>query len=359
MSNSIRWGIMGAGFIAAEFTHDLHLAKGATCHAVASRSGDRARDFAQRHRIPHSCATYESLVSRDDIDVVYVATPHTRHRDHCLMAIQAGKHVVCEKPFTINAAEAEEVAQAAREHKRFCMEAMWMRFMPLVQTLHTAVQRGELGTICAFSAEFGVPHIVDPGNRLFCAELGGGAWLDRGVYGVSLAHYLFGVPIATFGSAIIGETGVDESCTATMQYEGGLGATITCSIRSWLANTASIAGTQGNAVLQNPFYRPHRLTRTGTTPIVAPAAAERPGLKQRLKDNRLLRGMKNRLEGLVGPLRNRGNSRLCTIAGKGYLYEIDEVVRCLREGKLESEFMSLDESIAVMRTLDAVRARWT
>ena len=190
----MRWGILGTGGIASTFVTDLRLSDSGVATAVGSRSQGSADRFADEFGIANRHAGYESLVADPDVDVVYVATPHPMHHDNAILALRAVKHVLVEKPFTMNAVEAREIVRVARENGRFAMEAMWTRFLPHVAVIRDWLARGVLGDIVTVTADHGQWFAEDPEFRLFAPELGGGALLDLGVYPVSFASMVLGTP---------------------------------------------------------------------------------------------------------------------------------------------------------------------
>jgi len=340
VAEPVRWGILGTGGIARSFAADLRTIPDATLAAVGSRDADAARRFAQRFDGEHAHASYEALVSDPSVDIVYVATPHHRHREDALLALDAGKAVLCEKPFAINAAQAREVAERARTRHLFCMEAMWTRFLPLVQEVRRRVRAGEIGALRSVSASFCVANERRPQSRLFAPELGGGALLDLGVYGVSLAHWFFGAPATVHATGSIGITGVDEHTVVLMGWPGGRSATATCSIVARQPNTATLVGETGTITLADPFCCPPSASLARFHPA---GEARSP-----------LRALRRRIARRLG--RPDGQRIEAAREGRGYRYEAIEAMRCLREGRTESDVISLDDTIAVMETLDRARA---
>ena len=190
----MRWGILGTGGIASTFAADLRLTDSGVVTAVGSRSQQSADRFADTFGIANRHPSYESLVADPDVDVIYVATPHPFHHDNAILALRAGKHVLVEKPFTMNAGEAREIVRVAREHGRFAMEAMWTRFLPHIAVIRDWLAQGTLGEIVTVTADHGQWFAEDPEFRLFAPELGGGALLDLGIYPVSFASMVLGTP---------------------------------------------------------------------------------------------------------------------------------------------------------------------
>jgi predicted dehydrogenase len=350
----VRWGILGTGRIAAEFVRGLRSVPNAQLAAIGSRSTDKAAQFAAAFKAARSHGSYEALVRDPEVDVVYVATPHSRHKDDCLLALAAGKAVLCEKPFAVTAAEAEQVIQAARQHGKFCMEAMWMRFMPAIRRANELVRDGAIGKVRMLTADFGVPARYDPAHRFFNPALGGGALLDRGVYPLALASELFGSPTSLQSAACLAPTGVDEHVAVLLKYGEGQIASISATLTGYAANEAVIIGTQGRITIHEPLCRPDRLTLSqAPAPDDGPPAPDsaKERLKSALRENALLRRARRMLPGRSGSLH-------VPFQGNGYGHEAEEVGRCLAAGRTESSLMPLNETLAMMRTLDDIRAQW-
>lgn len=316
---SIRWGILGTGRIAADLASDLQYLPDADLVAVGSRRQATADAFGDRFDVPHRHGSYNALVADPDVDVIHVATPHPFHHEHATMALEEGTAVLCEKPLTINAAEAADLIATARANDVFLMEALWTRFLPGMDAVRDAVET-ELGTICLLEADIGAPTPFDPEHRMFSPELGGGALLDLGIYPIAFAFELLGPPDEVTSSAIIGETGVDEQCAGIFTYDGGAQAIWHASTRADAGRTCAIAGTEGRLEGERAWWKgaPFTLTRSdGSTEVF-----ETP------------------------------------FEGKGYQFEATHVMNCLRADRTESPVMPLDESLRMMETMDAMRAEW-
>lgn len=346
----IRWGIMGTGSAARYFARGLCFTPGAELTAVGSRTLRRAEAFARQVDVAKACGSYEALVE-DDIDVVYIATPHALHKTHCLLALQAGKAVLCEKPFAMNASEAEEIARVARQKKLFCMEAMWMHFLPGMHKAIELIQAGAVGSPRMLLADFGVPTAFDPASRVFDAALGGGALLDRGIYPLALAWRLFGRPEEVRATMTRTNDGVDEHCSVSLKYRDGQMATLAATLSGYAGNQAAVIGTEGRVMIGEPFCRPDRLV-VSRAPAPVPAGADIPafGFKEKMRESRFARNLRRLLP-------NR-RDRLIYVpyVGNGYNYEALEVMHCMNQGITESSVWSLDDTIGVLRTIDAVRA---
>ena len=361
---TIRWGVVGTGAIARAFAEDLRLLPDASLTAVGSRRRDRAQaflnDFGGGAGQAHE--SVEELARNPEVDVVYIATPHTKHKDDCLTCLEGGRAVLCEKPFTVDAAEARAVVEQARAARRFCMEAMWMRFHPLILKVRELVQSGKLGEVRLLTADFGYPTSFDPESRFFNPALGGGALLDRGVYPLSLAYFLLGNPAEVVGQATIGTTGVDEQQTALLSYPSGALAVLAASLRSRLRNEAVVIGTEGRIRIHEPFFAPNRITWTRTREPVGPAPSASTGSggwKARIKRNPLLRRAVDQVgRPLLGAISRDGTTITEHVAGRGYQFEAAEAMRRIRAGELESPLMPLDESVAILERTDALRRAW-
>jgi predicted dehydrogenase len=318
--STIGWGILGAGSIANRLAEGVLALPDDKLMAVGSRSIDKADAFADKYGIPNRHASYDALVNDKDVDVIYVATPHNFHREHSILALNAGKHVMCEKPFAINLREAQAIVDLARAKKLFVMEAMWTRFFPLMGRVRKVLKSGEIGTPYLLHADFGFKGSFNPEGRLYNPNLGGGALLDVGVYPISFASMVFGEPERVKGLATMGETGVDEVSGMVFGYASGALALLSTSTRVNTAQTAIIMGTEGKITIHMPWWKPDTMT------------VSRSG-----KEDEMIN---------------------LPYSSSGFNYEAEEVGNCLRSGKLESDILPLSESLAIMRTMDQVRAQW-
>ena len=349
----IRWGIWGTGAIAHAFVADFPLVKGAAIQAVASRAVENAQRFAARYGIAKSYTGLEPMLNDPQVDAVYVATPNSRHMEDSLACIAAGKAVLCEKPFALDLAQALQIADAARQRKVFCMEAMWTRFIPAVIEAKRAIDCGAIGLIRLMQGNFAYPVPAGTESRFFDAKAGGGALLDRGVYLVSLAQHLLGVPLSMSASACIGPTGVDEQSSYQLVYKGGALADFAASLRTRGSNQVTISGERGVIRLCDPFYRAHRLVTQTFSPPAGDSASSPGG---GLRDSPTVKAVRRRLSPLLDFLQ-RGRVQAFPFPGNGYQFELQHVSDCLREQRIESAIMPLSDSLEVMQTIDMLRGQ--
>ncbi|MEP6599911.1 MAG: Gfo/Idh/MocA family oxidoreductase [Actinomycetota bacterium] len=310
----MRWGIAGPGRIANDLAPDFVHVAGAELVAVGSRSADRAAAFAARHGIERSYGSYRELLDDPDVDAVYIATPHPQHQAIALAALSAGKAVLVEKAFTATLAGAEQVVAAATEHGVFAMEAMWTRFQPAMVRLRELLADGAIGRVRGVQADLGILRDVDPADRLFAPELGGGALLDLGVYVVSFADMVLGPPDRVTAHGSIGSTGVEIDTALLLGYPDGASASLITSLHSAMPGQARVFGTAGWIDVLPRFHHPSQLVLH--RPDVLPQTITEPPL------------------------------------GAGYAHELIEVTNCVRAGALQSATMSLSDTLAVQRVLD-------
>ncbi len=246
------WGIIGPGKIAGKFAAALLLAGNACLKAVASTNITRARDFAATHGADRIYDSYEQLAADPAIDAVYIATPHGFHAEHTLLCLQNGKAVLCEKPMALNAAQVGEMIAASRRHNAFLMEAMWTRFLPLIQQTTDIIAAGKIGQVKYVRADFGFLAPFEPASRLYDLRLGGGSLLDIGIYPLFLCLYLLGKPDKIRAAGHLAPTGSDETCHALLAYKDGRSAVISSTLACPTSLTAEIAGTIGSILSPTP-----------------------------------------------------------------------------------------------------------
>jgi predicted dehydrogenase len=316
----IRWGILGLGAIARQFAKGLAFCPGAELLAVGSRTIEKAGAFAAEFGVPRAYASYEALLADPEIDVVYIATPHTSHKHVALLCLRAKKPVLCEKPFALNASEAEQMIECARRNDTFLMEAMWTRFLPPIVKVREWLAENRIGEPRMLQADFGFVAPPDPKGRHLNLALGGGALLDVGVYTLSLASMVFGgAPQRLTGFAHRGQTGADDQSAMILGYPEGQLAVLSCAVQTRTPHEARILGTRGSIVIPRFWH------------------AEQATLN----------------------LYGQGSETVAPeTKGNGYEFEAMEVGRCIRAGRKESDTLPLEETLSIMRTMDALRSQW-
>jgi len=314
----IRWGILATGWIAKLFTEDLAHLPDAQVLAVGSRSLEGAQAFAETHNIPRAYGSWQELAADADLDVIYVATPHSAHHAATRVCLEAGRAVLCEKPFTLDHASALDLVNLARERGLFLMEAMWMRTNPAIRRVVSLVAEGQIGEVRHISADFGLPGPVMPGHRLRAPELGGGALLDLGVYPITLTYLFLGRPAHIRAWASLFPEGTDENTGIVFGYDSGAVATLACGVRGKTPGRAVITGTEGRIEIPGPFHVPAGFT--------------------------LIRGSEETWVDVP-------------YTGNGMNHEAAEVMRCLREGLTESPLIPLADTLEIMKILDEIRAQ--
>jgi predicted dehydrogenase len=314
---TIRWGILGAGGIAATVGADIAATPGSVLQAVASRDADRAAAFAQRWGIGRSYGAYAGLLADDEVDVVYIATTHAQHHEQALLTLRAGKPLLVEKAFTLNARQAREVVAEARARQLFCMEAMWTRLNPLLLQAVDIAKSGELGEVLGVRTDLSKLFPYDPAHRLYDLAAGGGALLDLGVYPATVAWMFLGRPDEVQAFGTLAPTCTDVTVTQQWKYARGPIAQLYCSAGGPSPFGGLITGSDGWLSIEPRLHRPERLVvrRNGHTDVI-----ESP-----------------------------------PVPGNGYRLEVEEVQRCLREGRTESEHVPLDDTVAILEVLDEVR----
>ncbi|HKP05671.1 MAG TPA: Gfo/Idh/MocA family oxidoreductase [Microbacterium sp.] len=315
--SSPRWGILGPGGIARAFTSDLRTA-GLDVAAVGSRRLATAEAFAADFGIPHAHGSYQELVADPDVDIVYIATPHPMHAANALLALEAGKHVLVEKAFTLNAAEAVAVRDVAAERGLLAMEAMWTRYLPHMVRIRELVESGALGEVRAVTADHTQRLPSDPAHRINALELGGGALLDLGVYPVSLAWDILGEPLSIAAAARIGDAGSDTEVATIMTHTSGALSTSISASRGAGPNTAAIIGTDARIDIDSVWYSATSF----------------------------------RLVGPGGAVLEEFHS---DIEGRGMQYQALAAERYLAEGRTDSDVLPIDETVGIMATLDEIR----
>ena len=313
----LRWGILATGGIAHSFARDLRTA-GLDLVAVGSRSQASATAFAAEFDIPRAHGSYEELVADPDVDIIYVSTPHPMHAENARLALEAGKHALVEKSFTVNRAEAESLRDLAAAKGLLVMEAMWTRYLPHMIRIHEIIDAGTLGEVRALFADHTQKITDDPSHRLNALPLGGGALLDLGIYPVSFAWDILGEPTTVHAAARLGDTGADTEVATLMVHRSGALSTTVSSARGSGPNSAHIVGTAARIDIDRVWYSPTSFT------VTAP-------------DGTVLERYETDIE------------------GRGMQFQALAAERFVAEGELRGRELPIDESVAIMGTLDEIR----
>jgi predicted dehydrogenase len=320
MSDKIRWGLIGLGLISRKFANGLAFVPDAEIYAVASRSQDKANAFGAEYGATKCYGSYEDLANDPNVDVAYIGTPNNYHLSQTLLCLNAGKHVLCEKPFAVNASEAKVMIDCAREKNRFLMDAFWTRYFPAMYKLREFLADKVIGDVMLVTADFGGRGPVVPEKRHFNPDLAGGALLDVGSYCLQFASMIYGrQPVDIVSQVVIGETGVDELSIVVCKYSDYEMATLTSAIRLGTPHEARVMGTKGYIAIPH-FWHPSELT------VVV--SGQEP-------------------ETLRFPY-----------DGEGFQFEAIEVGECVRAGLTESPVYPLDETLGIMETMDRIRESW-
>jgi len=316
---ALRWGILATGGIASSFVKDLAVA-GLDVVAVGSRTPESARRFAEKHEVPRAHGSYADLVADPGVDIIYVATPHPGHVDNAILALEAGKHVLVEKPFTINANEARRVTELASAKGLFVLEAMWTRFLPHMKRIHEIIDAGTIGDVRTVIADHNQKLSTDPENRINNPDLGGGALLDLGIYPVSFAVDILGAPTQVLATASRTETGVDRQTAIILEHDDGRQSVLHTALDTRGPNRAAIVGTLGRIEIDAVWYSATSFTVFDAT----------------------------------GEVVERYES---SVEGNGRQFQAIEAERLIAEGETESALLPPSESVVIMEVLDRVREK--
>lgn len=314
---ALRWGILATGGIAHAFTADLKTA-GLTVTAVGSRRSESAQEFAAKYGIPRSYGSYDELVADPEVDIVYIATPHSHHLACAALALEHGKHVLIEKPLTLDADQAVAIRDLAADHGLLAMEAMWTRYLPHMVRLREILAAGVIGEVRVLSADHTQNLPTDPDHRLNDLALGGGALLDLGIYPVSFAWDVLGAPAEILATAQLGETGADTDVAISVRHASGGVSSLLTSMRGAGANAAQIVGTKGRIEIDGVFYAPTSF---------------------RVFD----------VDGAVV------EEFRAEIDGRGMQFQALYAEQLIAESRIDSDLLPMDESVAIMGTLDEIR----
>ena len=313
----VRLGVIGTGRMAQAFAAALAVVDGLALESVVSRRQDKAARFAAHFGANSACDSIDRMLEDDPVELVYVASPHAMHFEHTIRCLEAGKHVLCEKPFAINAGQAGRMIDLARARNLFLMEAMWTRYIPAVVRLRELLAEGVLGRTTVMVAGGAFMPPFDPDNYLFRRDLGGGVLLDAGVYLVSWASMLFGRPTRILATGKLGDSGVDEHDGMLLEHADGSVAHLYVSLLAKRSPEVLLVGERGSLRVHPPLFAPQAITL----------------------------GLAGREEETIA----------LPFEGNGYQFEAEEAARCIRAGRTESASMPLDESLAIMATMDEIR----
>ena len=307
---------MGAAHIAGKFAEGLKELPDAVCYAIASRSQEKAEIFRKENGFEKAYGSYEAMLKDPLVDIVYIATPNNLHFEHAMISLEAGKAVLCEKPFASDLLQVQQMIQKAKEKKLFLMEALWSRFLPSIQSFKRQMQEGAIGKPLLLEVDFGFKANYNPQSRLFDPELGGGSIPDIGIYPLFLALYLFGKPESVQVTSVAAPTGTDMTTSILLKHAGGEISVLTSSFAMRLNTEAKLFGETGSLRLCRMFHIPTQL-------MIRKGDDEEQEI----------------------PVKSVGN---------GYNYEAKEVMECLDRGETESQSMPLSFSLDLIRLLDEV-----
>jgi predicted dehydrogenase len=316
---TIKWGIIGCGNIANNFAQSLSTLDDGELLAVGSKTPGKAEALAKKFSVEKCYTSYEKLLLDQEVDVVYVATTHNFHYENVLQCLNHGKHVLCEKVFTMNSRQANHLRNVARSKKLFVMEAMWTRFLPATKEINKIISEGIIGDVKFLEAEFSFKAEMNPKGRFYNIDLAGGSLMDQGIYPISYASMIFKKqPNGIKTNVCMAPTGVDERGSHIFEYEDGKAAFITTSISYYRRDDALIAGTKGHIEVPGFLFAKEFSVKVGDKEIEYKIPF--------------------------------------TSTGKGY--EAQEVMDCIRAGKIQSDIMPIDETVELMETIDSIRNQW-
>lgn len=315
-TRNYNWGILGAGKIAEKFTQDLATVDGAVLYAVASRSIDKAEEFAENNKVMNSYGSYLELVEDENIDIIYVATPHSFHFEHTMLCLKHQKAVLCEKPFGLNLGQVETMIAMAKEKNVFLMEALWTQFLPHFQFVIDLKESKKYGELLGLDADFGFNAAFDSDNRLYNKELGGGSLMDVGIYPVFLALSLLGYPENIAAEASIGSTGVDKNCSMQLYYPNGAKAVLYSAINKTTPITATLRFEKATVIINSRFHEPSSVS-----------------------------------------IQTKGNieTKEFPVTTHGYNFEAAHVQDMIEENRIESNLMTFEKSKNLISILDRIR----
>ncbi len=312
----LRWGILGLGNIADKFCEDVQLVQNNSVYAVGSRSLDKANAFVKHHKAERAYGSYAELLEDPHVEIIYVATPHNSHHTYAIDALQAGKHVLCEKPIAVNSAQLKAIIDCAKENQRFLMEALWTRFNPCILEVKKKIDSGLIGEVRHIDAEFSMYRNDPDESRLLNPHLAGGALLDVGIYPVFLSYFLKGIPKKIRASSILHTTGVDLQTEISFDYEN-CDAHLIGGFHRASDMVAKIEGTKGRIYINKRWHEPDSYT------------LEKDGLRNIYHHSKV---------------------------GRGYTHEIEECYAAIQNNQMESIHWSHQDSIQLIQVLDEIRS---
>ncbi|AGC77443.1 putative dehydrogenase [Nonlabens dokdonensis] len=314
----VNFGIIGLGKIVHKFAHDIALVDSCTLKAVGSRNKEKAREFATSYNALYYYDSYEQVAANPEVDVIYIATPHTFHYKNTMMCLHAGKAVICEKPFAMNTSEVKDMIKTAKEKNLFLMEALWTRFIPGTLQVMELIDSGAIGRINSISSSFGFAATREPNSRLNRKDLGGGSLLDIGIYPIFISLLLLGLPKETYAVGQLNSNNVDQHCAMIMKFKNNATASLKSDFTSKIPIETIIYGSKGKITMEEPFHSTRKL---------------------------------------VVEIEHQETQIINTVIdGNGYTHEIKEVVACLKNNKNESDLMTHQFSLDLIKTLDHVRS---
>ncbi|MBK8490177.1 MAG: Gfo/Idh/MocA family oxidoreductase [Saprospirales bacterium] len=312
---TLRWGLLGLGHITRNFIQDLQLVQGSEVAAVASRSQAKAAEFATEHAVDTHYGSYAELFQDPDVDIIYIGTPHNSHAELSIAAMNAGKHVLCEKPLAVNKTQVQHMIGAAQQNGVFLLEALWSRFNPSIVQCLQLVQDGAIGQVNYINADFSFPIKEDVDGRLLNMDLAGGALLDVGIYPLFLAYAVFGKPKEILATGRFHETGADIQTSIILKYDNGI-AQAMGGFTSKSDMVARIYGTRGSILLDPRWHHSQGYS------LVVDGQLKKVSLPT---------------------------------PGNGFTYEIEECQRCISQNQIESKLWSHTHSLELMEVMDEVR----
>lgn len=316
-NNKIKWGILGCGKIAHKFASDLSLSNTGILYACASRNDKQAEEFAKKYHAEVYFDNYISLAKCAEVDVIYIATPHSFHHDQAILCLSNKKHVLCEKPMGLNESQVLSMVSIAKKNKILLMEAMWTAFLPTYVYIRQLIDEGKIGDIRHIQADFGFMTKFDPMSRLYNPDLAGGSLLDIGIYPLFISLLILGYPDSIHSNVHLASTGVDEECTVLLKYPSGATASLYSSVTCETDTICKIYGTKGQITVPTRFH-------------------EQDNFILEIKDQ-------DSVSVLPGKI------------GLGYYHEIEHINACIQNNILESDIMPYNFSLQLIRIMDKIR----